>query len=108
MISRVVMTRRAQQQLRRIIRYIHIKFKNIQAEKAVLADARKTRDRLVDVAESLKYCDDPELRELGYRTIHFRNHNYFFVYEVRGTTAYIEAVYHDLQDYEQLFKKEVL
>ena len=108
MISKVVMTRRAQDHLRKFIGYIRKQFKNEQAAKAVMADAKETRNALLLVAESLSYCPDPELAALGYKTIHFKKHRYFFVFEIRCGTVIIEAVYHDLQDYENAFKSDVL
>jgi len=45
---------------------------------------------------------------MGYRLIHFRRHRYVFLYEVREQIVYVGAVYHELQDYENTFKKEIL
>ena len=51
----------------------------------------------------------PELRNAGYRVIHLNRHRYFFVYQMKDAdTVYIAAMYHDLQDYEALFKSENL
>ena len=108
MVSRVSITKFAQEQFRSYVEYILRQFKSKQAAAAVRDDAKATKKKLLDVAESLKYCDDPVLKELGYRTIHFDKHDYFFVYSVIGSVANIEAVYHDLQDYENLFKSDVL
>lgn len=107
MVSRVSIAKFAQEQFRSYVEYILGRFKSKQAA-AVRDDAKATKKKLLDVAESLKYCDDPVLKELGYRTIHFDKHDYFFVYSVIGSVANIEAVYHDLQDYENLFKSDVL
>ena len=108
MVLKVVMTKYAYNQLKQYIGYIKEQFKSEQAASAVLEDARDTNEALKNVAESLKYCDDPELKALGYRTIHFKRHRYFYVYEVKKKKAYIEAVYHDLQDYENIFKSTFL
>ena len=108
MVSRVVITDFASKQIDKYIGYIMTEFRNEQAAKAVLQDAKDTKERLLNTADSLKYCDDPELRKLGYRTIHFARHRYFYVYSVREDTAFVEAEYHDLQDYENLFIQEVL
>ncbi len=56
------------------------------------------------MAGSLKLCDDADLRALGYRTIHFRRHRYFMLYEVVDDCAYILGIYHDLQDYENILR----
>ena len=49
-----------------------------------------------------------ELQAMGYRVIHFSKHKYFYVYEmVDDETILIAAVYHELQDYGNLFKNEM-
>ena len=108
MISKVIMTRLAQNQLSQYIGYIKRKFKNPQAAKAVAQDARETKALLLKAAETLKLCSDPDLRILGYRVILFRHHRYLFVYSIHDDTVYIEATYHELQDYENTFKEDVL
>ena len=108
MVSKVRMTRLAQSQLSQHVGYINNKFRNPQAAKAVTTDAKETKAALLNVAESLDFCKDPDLRALGYRIIYFRRHRYLFVYSVRGNIAYVEATYHELQDYENTFREEVL
>ena len=108
MISKVQMTRLAQGQLGEYVGYIKRKFKNPQAAKAVTTDARETRKALLNVAESLDYCNDPALRALGYRIIFFQRHRYLFIYSIHDSVAIVEATYHELQDYENTFKGEVL
>lgn len=48
--------------------------------------------------------DNVFLRAKGYRTIHFRKHRYLMVYSLQGNTAYVEGIYHDLQDYENALR----
>jgi plasmid stabilization system protein ParE len=108
MVSNVEITDFALNQLDEYVGYIIEKFKNDQAAKSVLEDARFTKNELLNVADSLKYCEDSKLKELGYKTIHFRKHRYFFVFRIVNETAFIEAVYHDLQDYENIFIKDVV
>lgn len=108
MISKITMTRLAQSQLALHVAYVKNHHKNPQAAKAILADARQTKSTLMAVAESLDYCQDPDLRTLGYRIIFFRRHRLLFIYSVHKNTVFIEATYHELQDYENTFKEEVL
>ncbi|MBQ9038690.1 MAG: type II toxin-antitoxin system RelE/ParE family toxin [Clostridia bacterium] len=102
------MTRLAQSQLSQYIGYIRRQFRNPQAAKAVAQDARETKAALLQSAESLQLCPDPDLRAMGYRVIRFRRHRYLFIYSIREDIVYIEATYHELQDYENTFKNEVL
>jgi len=44
-----------------------------------------------------------ELNKLGYRKIKFRHLNYLMIYKIVRSTARIEAIYHQMQDYENLF-----
>lgn len=60
--------------------------------------------RLSHVAGSLKLCDDSVLRLKGYRTIHFQKHKYLMVYTIDDDRAYVEGIYHDLQDYEGILR----
>ena len=53
-----------------------------------------------NVAGSLKLCDNPKLRELGYYRINFLSHRYFMLYRIENDTVYVDNVFHELQDYE--------
>ena len=108
MVSKVIITNRAQSQLEDYTAYILLIKENPEAANAVLEDALATRDELLKVADSLRLCDDEDLAALGYRRISFRKHDYFFLYRVIGDIAYVEAVYHELQYFEKHFKDEVL
>lgn len=57
--------------------------------------------------ESFKYCDDSDLKRLGYRKKIFDKHKYIFIYRVIDDIVVVEAVYHQLQDYENLFAEEI-
>ncbi|MCM1153718.1 MAG: type II toxin-antitoxin system RelE/ParE family toxin [Roseburia sp.] len=98
----VILTYPAKAQLDHAVNYILCEFENEQAARSVIADAEDTRLRLSHVAGSLKLCDDPKLRALGYRTIHFKHHKYFMLYRIEGDKVYVDGVYHDSQDYENI------
>ncbi len=67
-----------------------------------MEDAEGTKLRLSRVAGSLKLCEAPKLRDLGYRTIHFKQHNYFMLYRIENNIVYVDSIYHDLQDFESI------
>lgn len=102
---KVVITRDAKSQLARILRYIRQDLANEQAARSVKEDITETRTRLSHVADSLKLCDDPDLRALGYRTIHLKRHRYFMLYKIIDDIARVDGIYHDLQDYEHIIYK---
>lgn len=62
-----------------------------------------TIERLSYMASGLK-LRDPRLRDLGYRTIHFKRHNYFMLYRIQDDMVYVDAIYHNLQNYENISK----
>lgn len=97
----VVLTDAAREHARNILDYIYFELENIMAADSVREDMLETAERLSHVAGSLKLCDEPKLRELGYRTIHLRRHNYFMLYKIMGERVYVVGIYHDLQDYEK-------
>lgn len=96
----VALTSQAQLDFRDITDYLLYELKNVQAVDSVMGDMEDTIERLSRIAGSLKLCEDPQLRDLGYRTIHFKHHKYFMLYRVEGVHVYVDGIYHDLQDYE--------
>lgn len=97
---KVVLTNRAQQDFKNIICYLLYELKSEQAAISVTNDMEHTIMRLSYIAGGLKLCSEARLRNLGYRTIHFKYHNYFMLYRIHDDTVYVDAIYHDLQDYE--------
>lgn len=55
---------------------------------------------MANVAGSLKFCDNPKLKALGYRRINFLSHRYFMLYRIESDTVYVDNIFHELQDYE--------
>lgn len=100
----VVLSVQAQTHFREIINYLLYELQNQQAAASIADDFDNTIARLSHVAGSLKFCNDSVLRDKGYRTIHFRKHRYLMVYTVDGDRAYVEDIYHDLQDYESVLQ----
>lgn len=98
----VILTDPAREQFEQIIYYILYKLGNEQAANNVIRDAEDTKLRLSHVAGNLKLCEDAKLRALGYKTIHFRQHKYFMLYRIEDNIVYVDGIYHDLQDYENL------
>lgn len=103
----VVVTPKALSQLESYIDYIQFTLLNEIAAKRVWEDAYETTAQLETVAGSLRYCSHPKLRELGYRAISFKRHRYVMLYRIDGKTAYVDAIYHQLQDYENTFSTEI-
>lgn len=97
---RVVVTKDAEADLNKFIKYLIVEKKSLQAAQNVLDDYDATIESLKHVAGSLKLCDNPRLRELGYRRINFLNHRYFMMYRVVGDMVYVDNIFHDLQDFE--------
>lgn len=100
----VVLTVQAQTHFQEIINYLLYELQNQQAAISVADDFDDTIACLSRVAGSLKFCDDSILRARGCRAIHFRKHKYMMVYTLDGHRAYVEGIYHDLQDYEGILR----
>jgi hypothetical protein len=66
MAYKVIIMPPAKRRLDRYVQYTLEELKNKQAAKAILADARETKKRLAQVAESLKICDDPLLAKYDF------------------------------------------
>ena len=96
----VVVTPEAEADLDRHILYLLIEKCNEQAAKSVLDDFEITLNSLKRVAASLKYCENPKLKALGYRRINFHYHRYFMMYRICDGRVYVDSIFHELQDYE--------
>ena len=97
---KVVMTKDAEEDLDRFVRYLLFEKQSRQAASNVLSDFESTKHTLSNVAGILQLCDNPCLSALGYRKIHFLSHRYFMLYRIEGNAAVVDNIFHDLQDYE--------
>lgn len=100
MAYKVVVTAEAEIDLEQYIEYLLVVKRSEQAAKNVLEDFEVTIDNLKKVADSLKLCDNPRLKELGYRRINFLSHRYFILYRIVGNVVFVDNIFHELQDYE--------
>lgn len=100
----VIITEDAEQDLDQFLYYLIYEKKNEQAAKSLLDDFETTVNLLSHVAASLKYCDNPKLREYEYRRINFCSHRYFMLYRVDGNLAIVDNIFHELQDYENILQ----
>lgn len=97
---KVVMTVDAEEDLDRYVRYLLFVKKSEQAAKNLLDDFETTKRNLSSVAGSLRECENPRLKALGYRRINFLAHRYFIMYRIDKDIVYIDNIFHELQDYE--------
>lgn len=104
LVYKVVVTTEAKEHLRRILSYIRFVLKNPEAAKNVRRDMDETKRKLTYLAKSLKLCEEPELAIHGYRVISFQKHDYVMLYRVDGNIVYVDGIYHELQNYRNLFK----
>lgn len=104
LIYKVVLTEIAKEHLRRILYYIRYVLKNPDAAKSVRQDMQETKRKLSYLVESIKLCEEPELSIHGYRVIFFQKHDYVMLYRVDGNIVYVDGIYHQLQNYQNLFR----
>ena len=97
---RVVITSDAEEELDAFIRFLLFEKKSEQAASNVLDNLEVTKQTLSRVAGSLKLCENPKLKELGYRRINFLSHRYFMLYRIEDNMAIVDNIFHELQDYE--------
>lgn len=101
---RVIVTDDVFEDLDDILYYLLFVLKNEQAAQDVLDDFELTKKRLSHMAGSLKLCENSKLREKGYRRLGFKRHSYFLLYRIEENLVIIDAIFHDLQDFEKKMK----
>jgi plasmid stabilization system protein ParE len=99
---KVIITNDAEADLDHFISYLLFVKKSQQAASNVLDDFEQTKNELSRVAGSLKDCENPKLKNYGYKRINFLHHKYFMLYRIEGDTAIVDNIFHDLQDYEHI------
>lgn len=97
---KVMITKDAEEDLERFVKYLIIEKESMQAAENVLNDYDATIESLKYVAGSLKLCDNPRLHQLKYRRINFLNHRYFMLYRIVDNVVFVDNIFHELQDYE--------
>ena len=97
---KIVLMSDAEEDFDRFITYLLFEKKSEQAARNLLNDFEETKTSLANVADSLKLCDNPKLRALGYRRINFLSHRYFMLYRIENDTVYVDNIFHELQDFE--------
>ncbi len=102
---KIIIAPEALEQLNAYVRYIRCTLLNPLAAESVYNDAIETGRELSIVAGSLKLCDNEKLKRYGYKAITFRHHQYVMLYRTEGQIAYIDGIFHQKQDYENLFAK---
>ncbi len=100
MAYKVLITPDAEADLDRFIAYLINEKNSKQAARNVLDDFEATKQSLSLMADSLRLCDNPRLRALGYRRINFLSHRYFMLYRIEKKTVIVDTIFHGLQDYE--------
>lgn len=96
----VLITADAEEDLNGFVKYLLFEKKSDQAAKNLLNDFDATVEKLKVVAGSLKLCDNPRLKALGYKRINFQTHRYFMMCRIEGRNVYVDNIFHELQDYE--------
>ena len=97
---KVVITIDAENDLDQFINYLIYEKKSLQSANNLLDDFDSIIESLTHMAGSLKLCDNPRLRKLGYRRINFLKHRYFMLYRIVDNLVIVDNIFHELQDYE--------
>ena len=100
MTYKLIMTDSFQRDLDAVIGYIAMTLENKAAAASLLDAIEQSFDWIERMPLMYEACQDPHLRELGYRKAVIRN--YILVYQVDGDTVNLLRLFHGRQDYEKL------
>ena len=104
----VIISPKALAQLESYIDYIQYTLFNDQVAKAVWDDAVETVSQLGYMANMISLCENNELAQLGYRKILFQKHDYVMLYRIKGEKVFVDGIYHQMQDYENVFSSNIV
>ena len=100
---RVELTDRALAHFRGHIGYIANDLCNPDAALRLWEALGRAIDVLANHPETAPLCVDRALRGFGYRKKRIDGTRYLCLCRVEGDTVWIDGIYHELQDYENLF-----
>ena len=107
MAYKVIIMPPAKRRLDRNVCYTLETLKNRQAAKSILVDAKETQKQLSVIADSLGICAEPILAKYEYRKIRFKKHKFVMIYRIEGAQVIVDGMFHELQDYEGIFAREL-
>ena len=97
---KIVVTDDAKEDLKRYREYLFKKKHSPQSAKNLVLDFRETRKVLEDVAGSIKEPESEALVKRGLKRINLLKHNFFLLFRIEGSVAYVTDMFHELEDYE--------
>ena len=101
---RIVITKKAQADLRDKLAYIRDRLNNLRAVQSVYDDYKLTWKALEEVAETIREPDSVELKKRNLKRINFRTHNYFMLFRIRENRVEIINIFHGSEDYGNKLK----
>lgn len=99
-------TQRAKDHFRGHIGYIIHRLRNPDAAWKLRDALDEAVMELEDHPETAPFCADPALHAYGYRKKLIPGTRYLCICRIDDDVVWIEGIYHELQDYENLFKTE--
>lgn len=99
MAYRLVISRRADEQLDSIIEYVAFRLNNPMAAAAILSDVEAIYRKLREMPESMALCEDPYLASREYHKAILRQHNYIIIFQICEDEVHIAGIFHTLEDY---------
>lgn len=96
----------ASEDIERTISYLCNVLLNPVAAKALLLEINEVLLFLKSNAHTMSFHQDENLKELGYRKISFKRHNYIFVYKLVGNTAQIQGFFNTRENFKKHFVSE--
>lgn len=99
MAYKLMLAKRAEQQIDQCLDYLVTVLKNPAAATAVIKDIQEVYDLLKQRADMYAFCSDPYLKAKGYRKVLLSRHHYLFLYRIEDRCVLISGFFHGLEDY---------
>ena len=100
MVYRVIVTKRAEELIDKLVNYLLLKLKNKQAAFHLLDGIEKIYDRLEDNPLQFPICQDIYLESKGYREAIIPEMEYIIVFHVVNDEVIIMGAFHQLEKYQ--------
>lgn len=102
----VIFSLEASEDIEKSIFYISNVLLNPIAAKALVSEINEVLLFLKSNAHTLSYHQDESLKEMGYRKISFKKHNYIFVYKIVDNVVQIHGFFNTRENYKRYLVSE--
>ena len=95
----LIITERAAEQMAQLTEYLLLEIKSRTAAVHLIDGISDIYDRLLTLPFQFPLCEDPYLKQKGYRKAKIPDMSYVVIFQIRESTIAVLGIFHELESY---------